>query len=222
MSMKRLGLWAIGASALFASGWWAARIVPSQDGNWPMQKPAHPQFHNAPLANSGEGSKIDRSSVSPRARIPYELTIALQGDVPARTPALLNALEKMLSAEFTPDWAATIDKVLEAGDTEECQYVFSLLEQREDVASVNYLAKLLDHPQEEIRDRALMACEAVAGQVLSSVEHAKNWAISWQPDPEKQKLFSNHTTEEGTTNVSRPGKRPIRSEQPPIEIPEKE
>lgn len=220
MIMKRVVLTAVGAAALFVAGWWAARIAPSSEENQGMQKPDALQRDDAPSAQAGLGSHIDRSTVSPRSRIPQEVMAALQGDAPARTPALLNALEKMSFAEFTSDWAAAIDRILATGDTEECQYVFSLMEQREEVASVNYLVKQLDHPNEDIRDRALMACESVAGQVFSSDEQAKSWAKSWEPDPEKQKLFTQQLQEEGTATIARPGQRPKRSDSLPKEIPE--
>jgi hypothetical protein len=220
MIMKRMGLSLLGAVALFVAGWWAARITPSSEGSPLTQKAESPQRYDAPSPNSGEGSLVDRTSVSPRARIPQELVIALQGEAPARTPALLNALEKMSFAEFTPEWAAAIDKILEAGDLEECQYVFSLMEQREEYASVNYLIKQLEHPQEDVRDRALMACEAIAGQVFSSTEQVKSWAKTWEPDPDKQKLFTVQPQEEGTSIIARPGQRPKRADSLPKEMPE--
>jgi hypothetical protein len=126
---------------------------------------------------------------------------------PSRTPALLAELEKLPKSELTADWIRVFDQILRTGDTEECQYLFSLLEQREDVATVAFVSRQLDHENVDIRDRALMACEAMAGQVFESTTQAKTWSRTWMPDPDREKLFSSIPDENGTQKLPRPGSR---------------
>lgn len=213
--MKRVGLSVIGAIALFVAGWWSAQIYSYNGGQGLIERPEARERVDARSVATGEGIRADRPSESTRTRIPQEVLNALQGEAPARTPALLKALEKLSSTEFSPGWAAAIDRVLQGGDMEECQYVFSLMEQREESESVNYLIKQLDHPNEDVRHRAMMACEAVAGQVFNSTELAKAWSRSWSPDPDKQALFMDQQQDQGSSTGSRPGQRPQRTESLP-------
>ncbi len=212
MNVKHMGLWALGAMALFGAGWWAIQSKSHGEEGAVIQGSPTKQQRDNSAQKSGEGSHDNLGMLRSRRGIPQELLVALQGSPPARAPALLNALEKIAMTEFTPEWAAVIDKILQAADTEECQYVFSLLEQREEAASVAYMLKQLDHENEDVRDRALMACESVAGQIFSSAEQARTWGKSWTPDPEKEQLFAKQPTLESATKVLRPGQRPNKSE----------
>jgi hypothetical protein len=51
------------------------------------------------------------------------------------------------------------------------------------------MVSLLDHPNEEIRQRAWMACESIAGKTMKNRQEMALWAQAWQPDPQVQKLM---------------------------------
>lgn len=204
MITKRSVWFAIVATALFGAGWWSARS--SNPARTESAQNNRDSIERGHVITNDRGDRINPAANS-RIPLPHELIVALQGDIPARTPALLAALEKNSDAELTSEMLAAMDKILQAGDTEECQYLLSLLEQREELTSVHYLIKQLDHPNEEIRTRSLMACEAIAGQVFSSSAQAKTWSLSWEPDPERQRLFTRQTHDENTSSPPRPGQR---------------
>ena len=64
------------------------------------------------------------------------------------------------------------------------------MEQREEKASVDMLLHAARHENPDVADRALFALEAVAGTVFKNPEEAATWAATWQPDPERAKLFA--------------------------------
>lgn len=113
----------------------------------------------------------------------------LQDEDPARTPRLLRALEEMQGYEFDHDLQKACQVIFDQGDLVECNVVFSLLEQREEVRSVRFLASLVSHTDEEIKHRAWMACEALAGQTMATQDDISAWAASWTPNAEIKELM---------------------------------
>lgn len=109
---------------------------------------------------------------------------------PERTAELLTALEELTKVPLTKELLDTLRQILDGGEIDEADYVFSLMEQREEKSSVAFLAQSLDHPQKDVRDRALMACEAVAGTIFTDHAAAKIWSQSWKPNPAVAELFS--------------------------------
>lgn len=205
--MKRSAQYAAAAVAIFAAGWWAARNTARQgQGNVASHSDARPRNADLPQA-APVVSNVANSLQGSHTAIPQGLLGVLHDSPPSRTPALLAELEKLPKSELTADWIRVFDQILRTGDTEECQYLFSLLEQREDVATVAFVSRQLDHENVDIRDRALMACEAMAGQVFESTTQAKTWSRTWMPDPDREKLFSSIPDENGTLKLPRPGSR---------------
>ena len=206
MKRQRATWLALAAGALFTAGWWTARSTHSHPTNAPTS------FASVPIpqvkhVTTDEGGDTKIITANPAQHLPYELIVAMQGELPSRTPALLSALEKVADKELTPEMLAAMEKILAAGDREECQYLISLLEQREEVASVNFLIKQLEHRDKEVRDRALMACEAVAGQVFQSSDEAVTWSRTWQPDPQRQQISSGQPSDDSAPMLNRPGTR---------------
>lgn len=180
----------LAAVAIFGAGWWAAqvRLATSPDKMGAASEittATRPSVSSTPPVSSARGE----SKSAPARAISEVWQLVRNSDAPARTPELLRSLEQWTGTELQPDQMAVFEKVMEQGDYEECSYVLSLFEQREEPASVVFLVKQLDHPNQEVRDRALLACEAVAGRALASAEDAKTWAKNWQPDPAVAELF---------------------------------
>jgi hypothetical protein len=205
--MKRRLIIGCAAIALFCAGWWAARFQPAP----------HSQGSEAgTLAANGAAATVQGVAVSDQRRdsgddrtklIQSELRAALQGAAPERSPALLAALEKLTTTELTSDVVAVLDRIMEGGDIDECHYLLSVMEQKEDRDSVRFLVKQLNHPDADIRDRALIACESVAGDIFESPEQAREWAEHWTPDPQRQALFSGRMQDDAKPGSIHPGVR---------------
>jgi hypothetical protein len=180
----------LAAVAIFGAGWWAAQVrlatsagkLGATSGITTVTKPS---ASSTPPVRSARGE----SKTTPARGISEVWQLVRNSDAPARTPELLRSLEQWTGTELQPDQMAVFEKIMDQGDYEECSYVLSLFEQREELASVSFLVKQLDHPIQEVRERALLACEAVAGLSLASAEEAKTWAKHWQPDPAVAELF---------------------------------
>lgn len=180
----------LAAVALFGAGWWSAHV---RRADSPGRNAADGEITVAARSAisrepSARPSRVEVKKVSSQGTSEV-WQLVRNSEAPARTPELLRSLEQWTGTELQPEQVAVFDKIMEQGDYEECAYVLSLFEQREERASVAFLVKQLDHPEQDIRERALMACEAVAGSALPSVEAAKNWAKDWQPDPAVAELF---------------------------------
>lgn len=128
-----------------------------------------------------------------------------------RTRPLLKALEETTKVPLRKDLLEMMGSILAEGELESSQYVLSLMEQREEKASVEFLLNAAKHQNQDVSDRALFALEAVAGTVFKDREEAENWAATWKPDPEREKLFAPvaETEEEspGLTDLRAPGPR---------------
>ena len=205
--MKRGLVIGCAATLLFSAGWWAARLQPADRSK--AENPGQISIDGVASEASAAVSEQRRADgVSERSKlVATELRSALQGAAPARTPGLLAALEKITTTELTSELIAVMDRIMESGDLEECHYLLSVMEQREDRDGVRFLVKQLEHPDEDIRDRALISCESVAGKIFDTPEKAKEWASDWTPDPQKQALFSQRMPDDPSATPLGPGPR---------------
>jgi hypothetical protein len=156
--------------------------TPEKSGT--VQQNAEPlsETTTAPSRNSYESQASQRVSMA--------ILQAFGKPKPERTAELLTALEELTKVPLTKELIDTLKQILDGGEVDETDYVLSLMEQREEKASVVFLAQALDHSQQDVRDRALMACEAVAGTIFTDHESAKAWSQTWKPDPAVAELFS--------------------------------
>lgn len=188
--MQRGLILSLAAVALFGAGWWAANV---QRASSPETMAAAREITTAarPSVSTNPSARAVRAEAKDApAQVMSEVwQLIRNSDAPARTPELLRSLEQWTGTELQPGQVAVFEKIMEQGDYEECSYVLSLFEQREELASVAFLVKQLDHPDQDIRERALMACESVAGTTFSSADDAKQWSKNWQPDPAVAELF---------------------------------
>lgn len=200
--MNRPGNLLVAAVVIFAAGWGTARLwnvnsvhhVSSEIG---AKEPGLPPLSSTLIDRSQRAAPVNSLETATT-----EINLWLKSrEAPERSPELLRALEQWTDKDLQPLHLEVFNEIMEQGDYEECSYVMSLLEQREEPASVGFLAKQLNHPKQEIRDRALMACEAVAGTVFSSQEQAQYWAKQWQADPSIVELFrQNMRSDENAEN----------------------
>jgi hypothetical protein len=208
---------------VFAAGWWGGQL---------MNQPASSTSKSLEAAKSdGKSTSSELSSETSRtntisantAKTPANAEAVVQdirsamGLAPQdRANRLPKALEKITSVQLSTAVLATLQEVIDAGELNECNYVISLMEQREEKQSVGFLVKTLDNDHAEIRERALFALEAVAGNVFATPDAAKEWAAKWKPDPQRAKLFSPEgiDDEESDTSLRIPGPRGKTKENP--------
>ncbi|MES2980908.1 MAG: hypothetical protein V4727_01230 [Verrucomicrobiota bacterium] len=107
-----------------------------------------------------------------------------------RIKPLLKALEETTKLPLNKDLLDTMRSIVDEGEIESSHYLLSLMEQREEKASVDLLLHAASHQNPDVSDRALFALEAVAGTVFKNKEEAQTWAATWKPDPERAKLFA--------------------------------
>jgi len=107
-----------------------------------------------------------------------------------RIRPLLNALEETTKLPLRKDLLDAMRSIIDEGEIESSHYLLSLIEQREEKASVDMLLHAAKHQNPDISDRALFGLEAVAGTVFKNLEEATTWAATWQPDPARAKLFA--------------------------------
>lgn len=131
----------------------------------------------------------------------------------SRTAPLLKALEETTKLPLTKDLLDNMRSIVDEGEIESSHYLLSLMEQREEKASVELLLHAASHQNPDVADRALFALEAVAGTVFKNREEAATWAAAWKPDPARAELFSpvqEQAEESSNTSDSRnPGPRSI-------------
>lgn len=122
-----------------------------------------------------------------------------------RIKPLLKALEETTKLPLSKDLLDTMRSIVDEGEVESSHYLLSLMEQREEKASVDLLLHASRHQNPDVADRALFALEAVAGTVFKNQEEAETWATTWKPDPERAKLFAPiEQKEEEAPNVTDP------------------
>lgn len=167
------------------------------------KNPSSPKNTNAATSPADEKT---RSLVN-------EIHSAMGEGAEQRKAKLLPILERSTELPLSRELLATFQEVLDGGDLEEGQYVLSLMEQREEKASVAFLVKALEHPQAEIAERALFACEAVGGTVFADAQAARQWAESWQPDPQRAALFAPKSQQDVEASSVLPGARQRNSTQ---------
>lgn len=129
----------------------------------------------------------------------------------SRTMPLLKALEETTKLPLSKDLLDEMRRIVDEGEIESSHYVLSLMEQREEKSSVDLLLHAASHKDRDVADRALFALEAVAGAVFKNRDEAATWAATWQPDPERVKLFAPGPDKEAenaiTTDSRLPGPR---------------
>lgn len=108
----------------------------------------------------------------------------------SRIKPLLGALEESGRYPLSQDVVDAMRKIMDEGEAESCHYLLSLLEQREEKPAIDLISHALGHRDHDVADRALFALEAVAGMVFENREKARAWAATWQPNPERIRLFA--------------------------------
>lgn len=198
--IKRIAL-SVSAIIIFTAGvMWGVRMA-RPDG---MASNAESSATEKSASDSNySGSSVDRSNKrrSPEANQPpaadaaqrqiiSNLREALLLPKETRTRPLLKALEETTKLPLRKDLLDIMRGIIDEGEIESSHYLLSLMEQREEKASVDMLLHAARHENPDVADRALFALEAVAGTVFKNPEEAATWAATWQPDPERAKLFA--------------------------------
>lgn len=168
------------------SGFWWWRKQPSFFPSQELAAGSKSRFiHEARVVNPDQSRRV-----TPHGVTRSELKSAMQQELPARTPNMLKLLEELQREPFDQELRSIYQSIFDQGNLNESHAAMSLLEQREERDSVRFLASLLRHSDEQIRHRAWMACEAIAGQTMKSDEEITAWAESWNPDPAIQELMT--------------------------------
>lgn len=108
----------------------------------------------------------------------------------SRTTPLLKALEDTTKLPLTKELLDEFSSIISDGEIESSNYILSILEQREEKSSVDFLLQVSANNNQDVAQRALFALEAVAGTVFPNRDAAVAWAATWVSDPERAKLFS--------------------------------
>lgn len=213
---------ALSAIIIFTAGaFWGKRMGKDQPS---LQSASSP----GPITEIASSGGIDRSSgarpnddkkssaTNPeQEEIMRKLRDAMLLPQESRTMPLLKALEETTKLPLSKDLIAELRKIVDEGEIESSHYVLSLMEQREEKASIELLLHAAQHQNRDVADRALFALEAVAGNVFKSHQEAAAWAANWRPDPEREKLFapvSERITDSPTDSNPRiPGPRSLES-----------
>lgn len=197
--MKQRIILVAGVVVIFAAGFYLGETRANRVA-YDLNSEPNSAFKPEPALSSGQPSSsplnIDASE-SPSSfesqasrRVTMELLQAWGKPKPGRTAELLSALEAVTTVPLTEELLAVLRQILDGGEIDEVDYLLSVIEQREEKSSVAFLTDALDHPDQDVRDRALMACEAVAGTIFSDPEAAKTWAQTWKPNHAVAELFS--------------------------------
>ncbi len=168
------------ASNAESSGWKSAVSGESDGGssNERSNKRRSQETNQPPAADAAQRQII--SNLREAVLLPKE----------TRTRPLLKALEETTKLPLRKDLLDIMRGIVDEGEIESSNYLLSLMEQREEKASVEMLLHAAKHQNPDVADRALFALEAVAGTVFKNLEEAETWAATWQPDPERAKLFA--------------------------------
>jgi hypothetical protein len=158
------------------------------------------------------GSHEAATSFSPKQNeIMGDIRNAMALPKDSRTAPLLKALEQTTKLPLSKVLLDNMRLIIDEGEIESSHFVLSLMEQREDESAVELLLHAAGHQDPDVADRALFALEAVAGTVFKNREEAAKWAVTWQPDPERVKLFApvqeNEAAAPMTADTRLPGPR---------------
>jgi hypothetical protein len=198
--IKRIAL-VLSAIIIFTGGvmWGIHMAQPDEDANLAGSTERGKAASNANpsgSANERANKKRSQEAKQPLAadaaqqQIIRNLREAMLLPKETRIRPLLKALEETTKVPLRKDLLDTMRSIVDEGEIESCQYLLSLMEQREEKASVDLLLHASRHENPDVSDRALFALEAVAGTVFKSQEDAETWAATWKPDPERAKLFA--------------------------------
>lgn len=212
----------LGAILIFTAGaFWGRRM----GNDKPLTNPAPSLGRMNETANAKGVDRSDRVRPStyrnPSLSNPEEeeimgkLRAAMVLPQESRAMPLLKALEETTKLPLSKKLIAELRKIVDEGEIESSHYVLSLMEQREEKASIELLLHAAQHQNRDVADRALFALEAVAGNVFKSHQEAAVWAANWRPDPEREKLFApvSETNADGPAeeNLRIPGPRSLES-----------
>jgi hypothetical protein len=223
MINKRTWLIVAVVLTVFGAGWWGGQMMnrPASSASQ-FAETTQQDGKVSPITASREGTARNNAT-APAVKTPANAEAVIQDIRSAmglaaqdRANRLPKALEKITSIPLSAAVLATLQEVIDAGELNECNYVISLMEQREEKQSVAFLVKTLDNPHSEVQERALFALEAVAGNVFATPDAAKEWAATWKPDPQRAKLFSPEGIDDEAVNSSMkiPGPRGKTQENP--------
>ena len=228
-TFKKIAL-PVSAVIVFTAGvmWGVHMASPDESttlaGSSPNGKPTTKSIR---IDNPSERPNKKRPGISEKAtaqpQIIHDLRAAMRLPQEARIRPLLKALEETSKIPLNKDLAEIMRSIVDEGELESSQYLMSLLEQREEKAAIDLLLHAADHPDRDVSDRALFALEAVAGTVFKTKDEAARWAASWQPDPDRVKLFSpdpQNDDEPANPDAERmpgPGSQPRTNPQQPTE-----
>lgn len=209
--MKKTIAITAGVLSIFTAGWLIGKIDNQSGGetrpplSLSSEATDRANSHSLdPATKKNQAALLSPAQLQTQALV-SEIQAALGEGTAIRKAKLLPILERSTELPLSKELVGALQEVLDAGDMEEGQYVLSLMEQREEKASVAFLVKALDHPQSEIAERALFACEAVGGTVFADANAAREWAVSWQPDPQRAALFAPKSEQDVDAASIRPG-----------------
>lgn len=197
--LKRIAL-AVGAIIIFTAGvFWGVRMArPDDQAAAESSEPGKSSSQSA-VGGSSDGrpnKRLAQEAQQPAAadaaqrQIISNLRAAVLLPKETRTRPLLKALEETTKLPLRKDLLDIMRGIIDEGEIESSHYLLSLMEQREEKASVEMLLHAAKHQNPDVADRALFALEAVAGTVFKNLQEAETWAATWQPDPERAKLFA--------------------------------
>jgi hypothetical protein len=191
---------ALGAVFLFTAGIYAGIRMGGKEAHESPPTAASGTSHLV-HADATHANQRDKSpSVSPGLTKPQQLILeglreAMLLPAESRTMPLLKALEETTKLPLHKDLLTELQRIVDEGEIESSHYLLSLMEQREEKVSVDFLLQAAAHRDANISDRALFALGAVAGTVFKNTQEASAWAANWQPDAGRAGLFAPQTAE---------------------------
>ena len=210
--IKRIAL-VVSAIIIFTAGvFWGVHMARPDDqagtessgpGKSPVQPAAGGSSDERSNTRRAQDAQQPPAADAAQRQIISNLRAAVLLPKETRIRPLLKALEETTKLPLRKDLLDIMRGIIDEGEIESSHYLLSLMEQREEKASVEMLLHAARHKNPDVADRALFALEAVAGTAFKNLEEAETWAASWQPDPERAKLFapgseSVQEAEEGT------------------------
>jgi hypothetical protein len=219
-TFKKIAL-PVSAIIIFTAGvMWGVHMASPDEiatiaGSSPNRKPTTKSIR---INTANDKPNKKRPGLSEKATTQHQIIADLRAAMcmpqEARIKPLLKSLEETSKISLGKDLAEIMRSIVDEGELESTQYLMSLLEQREEKAAIDLLLHAAEHEDRDISDRALFALEAVAGTVFKTKNEAATWAASWQPDPDRVKLFSpdlqndDETPAQDSTRMPGPGSQP--------------
>lgn len=179
---------------IFVAGWFAKGAFDrTREKNLAQESAASSSQKNHAASSSSSSPQLSEKqtqALSESRRIANTLHDLLQESDESRMPKVNQALEQTIKVPLTDDLLKAMRKILSDARPNECDYLFSVLENREDIDSRAFMLEAAKtNPDENVRTRALFALEAALGDVFKNVDEAEEALKKWTPDPDRVKLF---------------------------------